>query len=413
MCEWRRACEIDLVDLKSGYPFWPVRDGLIQSYPRLDGDARCDVAVIGAGITGALVAHHLVRAGFDTLVVDRRDVGWGSTAASTALLQYEIDAPLVELMEMRGREHANRAYLSCRDAIGKLECLAGSLSGDFDFERKKSLYLGPRKRDRKFLRAELEARHAIGIRVDLLEEDDIASRFSFRRPAALLSYDAAQVDAYGFTHALLADAAQRGARVFDRTTVVDVDAANRGVTLVTADKAIVRARYLVFASGYETRDFLGESVARLASTYALASEPLESIEGWGEDQCMIWEHAHPYLYLRTTADGRVIIGGEDEYFHNPARRDHLLPAKTDKLVARFRELFPDIELDVGFSWTGTFGESKDGLAYIGAHRHWPSSYFALGYGGNGITYGIIAAEIIRDALCGRENDQAELFRFDR
>jgi glycine/D-amino acid oxidase-like deaminating enzyme len=401
------------VDLKSGYPFWPVRDGLIQSYPRLDGDARCDVAVIGAGITGALVAHHLVQEGFDTLVVDRRDAGWGSTAASTALVQYEIDVPLVDLMEMRGREHATRAYLACRDAIGKLECLAASLSGGVDFERKKSLYLGTRKRDRKFLRAELEARRAIGIRVDLLEDDDIASRFCFRRPVALLSYDAAQVDAYGFTHALLADAAQRGARVFDRTTVVDIDATNRGVILVTADKAIVRARYLVFASGYETRDFLEESVATLASTYALASEPLESIEGWGEDQCMIWEHADPYLYLRTTADGRVIIGGEDEYFRNPARRDRLLPAKTEKLVARFGELFPDIDLEVGFSWTGTFGETKDGLAYIGAHRAWPSSHFALGYGGNGITYGIIAAEIIRDALCGRDNDQAELFRFDR
>jgi glycine/D-amino acid oxidase-like deaminating enzyme len=401
------------VDLKSGYPFWPVNDGLIHTYPRLDGDARCEVAIIGAGITGALVAQHLVAAGFDTMVLDRRDVGWGSTAASTALLQYEIDMPLVELSEMRGREHATRAYLACRDAIGKLEHLADSLSGRFDFERKKSLFLATRKRDRKFLRAELEARHAIGIRVDWLDEDDIASRFSFRRPAALLSYDAAQVDAYGFAHALLADGARRGLRVFDRTTVVDIDAAERGVTLVTADKAVVRARYLVFASGYETRDFLGENVAKLASTYAFASEPLRSADGWGEDQCMIWEHAHPYLYLRTTADGRVIVGGEDENFRNPAHRDRLLTAKTEKLVARFRELFPHIELEVGFSWTGTFGETKDGLAYIGAHRDWPSSYFALGYGGNGITYSLIAAEIIRDSLCGRANDQAELFRFGR
>ncbi len=401
------------MDLKSGYPFWPVNDGLIHTYPRLDGDARCEVAIIGGGITGALVAHYLVEAGFDTMVLDRRDVGWGSTAASTALLQYEIDMPLVELTEMRGRDHATRAYLACRDAIGKLEDLADSLSGPFDFERKKSLYLATRKRDRKFLRAELEARHAIGVRVDWLDEDDIASRFSFRRPAALLSYDAAQVDAYGFAHALLADGARRGLRVFDRTTVVDIDAAERGVTLVTADKAVVRARYLVFASGYETRDFLEENVAKLASTYAFASEPLRSVDGWGENQCLIWEHAHPYLYLRTTADGRVIVGGEDENFRNPAHRDRLLAAKTEKLVTRFRELFPHIELEVGFSWTGTFGETKDGLAYIGAHRDWPSSYFALGYGGNGITYSLIAAEIIRDSLCGRENDQAELFLFDR
>ena len=401
------------MDLKSGYPLWPVSDGLIRTYPRLDGDANCEVAIIGAGITGALVAHHLMRAGFDTLVVDRRDVGWGSTAASTALLQYEIDVPLVDLTEMRGREHATRAYLACRDAIGKLAALAESLAGDFGFERKKSLYLGTRKRDRKFLRAEWEARRAIGLRVDWLDEDDIASRFSFRRPAALLSHDAAQVDAYSFTHALLASAAREGVRVFDRTTVVEIDASARGVALVTADKTIVRARYLVFASGYETRDFLRGDVAKLASTYALATEPLASIEGWGEDECLIWERAHPYLYLRTTRDRRVIIGGEDEDFRNPERRDRLLSRKTEKLAARFRELFPQMDCEIGFSWTGTFGETKDGLAYIGTHPDWPSAYFALGYGGNGITYALIAAEIIRDGLCGRENDDAELFRFGR
>ncbi|HEY2379207.1 MAG TPA: FAD-dependent oxidoreductase [Gemmatimonadaceae bacterium] len=401
------------MDLKSGYPLWPVNDGLIHTYPRLDGDARCDVAIVGGGITGALVAHHLIEAGFDALVVDRRDVGWGSTAASTALLQYEIDVPLVELIEMRGRDHANRAYLACRDAIGKLERVAKASSGSFGFERKKSLYLATGKRDRRLLRAELEARHAIGIRVDWLDEEDITARFPFRRPAALLSHDAAQVDAYGFAHALFGDAARRGLRVFDRTTVMDIDATARGVTLVTADKCLVRARYLVFATGYETRDFLDDRVAHLASTYAFASEPLAPIAGWGEDHCMIWEHAHPYLYLRTTADGRVIVGGEDEDFSNPARRDRLLAAKTAKLAARFRALFPDVELEVGFSWAGTFGETRDGLAYIGTHPDWPSSYFALGYGGNGITYGIIAAEIIRDALTGQANDQAELFCFGR
>ena len=401
------------MDLKSGYPFWPVNDGLLHTYPRLDADARCDVAIIGAGITGALVAWHLLEAGFDTLVLDRREVGWGSTAASTALLQYEIDVPLIDLTEMRGADVANRAYLACRDAIRKLEHLSASLSSPFPVERKRSLYLATRKRDRKHFRAELEARRAIGIEVDFLDETDIAARFSFRRPAALLSYDAAQVDAYGFTHALFANAVGRGLRIYDRTAVVNVDASSRGVRLVTADKCTVRARQLVFASGYETRDFLRENVARLASTYAFASEPIGAIEGWGEEQCIMWEHSRPYLYLRTTTDGRILVGGEDENFRDPARRDRLLPKKTETLLSRFRELFPHIDLDVAFSWAGTFGETKDGLAYIGPHGDWPSCYFALGYGGNGITYGIIAAEVIRDMLCGRANENADLFRFGR
>ena len=64
-------------------------------------------------------------------------------------------------------------------------------------------------------------------------------------------------------------------------------------------------------------------------------------------------------------------------------------------------------------WAGTFGETKDGLAYIGATPEFPNAYFALGYGGNGIVYSLIAAEIIRDAFLGQPNPQHELFSFDR
>jgi len=401
------------MDLKSGYPFWPVNDGLIATYPRLTSDIRCDVAILGGGITGALVAHHLVEAGIDTVVIDRRDIGWGSTAASTALLQYEIDASLIDLAERYGQEVASRAYLACLEAIPKLEALAHSCSMDTGFERKKSLYLATKKRQRKELREELDARRAIGIRVDWLDEQDIAERFSFRRPAGLLSADAAQVDAYAFAHGLIADAVKRGLRVFDRSAIIGVDARDAGVTLTSVEQWCIEAKHVGFAAGYETRDFLKEQVADLVSTFAVASEPMSDIPGWNEDRCVIWEHSRPYLYLRTTKDNRVIIGGEDEPFRDPNRRDRMLPKKAERLGERFRELFPDVDFHVEFSWAGTFGETKDGLAYIGAHKRWPSSFFALGYGGNGITYSLIAAEIIRDALLGKVHRHADLFRFDR
>ena len=401
------------MDLTSGYPFWPIRDGLPAAYPMLDADIRCDAVVLGAGITGAMIAHELVDAGFDTVVVDRREVAWGSTAASTGLLQYEIDVPLTDLMAMRGRECATRAYLACRDAIGKLDQLARTVAADVGFERKRSLYLASTPEDREKLRAECDLRREIGIDVDFLSDSDICARFPFRRSAALLSYDAAQVDTYGFAHALLRYAAARGLRVFDRTPVVDIDASRRGVRLVAENRCVIRARHLVFATGYETRDYFDESVAKLASTYAVASEPLPPRETWGEDECLIWESGRPYLYLRTTSDRRVVVGGEDEPFRDAKRRDRLLPAKTETLVGRVKALFPDTDFRPAFAWTGTFGDTKDGLAYVGAHPRWPSSLFALCYGGNGITYGVLAAELVRDALRGRHNDNADLFRFDR
>ena len=166
--------------------------------------------------------------------------------------------------------------------------------------------------------------------------------------------------------------------MFDRTAAARIESSKRGVTVVTPDKHRIRACAVVFATGYETQGFLKPKVARLVSTYALASEPARGLEGWGEDECVISEHAHPYLYLRTTPEGRVIVGGEDENFRDPDHRDRLLPRKTKALNKRFRALFPGIQLDVAFAWAGTFGETEDGLAYIGPHADWPNAYFALG-----------------------------------
>jgi glycine/D-amino acid oxidase-like deaminating enzyme len=123
--------------------------------------------------------------------------------------------------------------------------------------------------------------------------------------------------------------------------------------------------------------------------------------------------AVPYLYLRTTDDNRVFVGGEDDRFGNPEKRDRQVKAKTDRLAKRFCEMFPAVELEVAYRWAGTFGETEDGLPFIGQIPQMPRCYFALGFGGNGIIHSMIAAEIIRDAVLNRRNTDARLFRFDR
>jgi glycine/D-amino acid oxidase-like deaminating enzyme len=83
------------MDLRSGQPYWLIKNGPLASYPPLERRQTCEVAIIGGGITGALVAHRLVGEGVETVLVDKREVAMGSTAASTALLQYATDKSIV------------------------------------------------------------------------------------------------------------------------------------------------------------------------------------------------------------------------------------------------------------------------------------------------------------------------------
>ena len=83
------------------------------------------------------------------------------------------------------------------------------------------------------------------------------------------------------------------------------------------------------------------------------------------------------------------------------------------MVSDFNRVFPDIEFKPEFSWTGTFGATMDGLPYIGEYQSLQNSYFSLGFGGNGITFSLIAAQIITDLITGKKNKDAEIFSFKR
>ena len=149
------------------------------------------------------------------------------------------------------------------------------------------------------------------------------------------------------------------------------------------------------------------------STYAVASEAKSDIHPFWKNDMLIWNTANPYLYLRTTVDGRIIVGGRDENFYSPQKRDTLLLKKTKQLITDFKILFPDISFLPEFSWTGTFGTTTDGLPFIGTYPKLTNSFFALGYGGNGIVFSQIASEILADMVAGKKNKYGDLFSFGR
>ncbi|RJF71629.1 FAD-binding oxidoreductase [Deinococcus cavernae] len=399
------------MDLRTGRAYWPIHNGLMHTYPPLQKDERADVLVIGAGITGALCADELTKVGLDVVMLDTRDAAFGSTSASTALLQYEIDTNLVDLIPMIGQAQAERAYQLCRESIDIVRHLVTELPDDCGFRQRGSLYYASHRRDVRLLQAECEARRRAGLEVHLLEGADVKKQFGLAAPAALFSEAGAEVDPYRLAQHLLWRVQRRGARVHDRTRVMRLDEDRHGLSAHTERGFKVRARWVLVATGYEAEQFLGKRLAQLKNSYALASEPLED-EFWPSG-CLIWETARPYLYARTTADGRVIVGGEDDDFHSPARRERALAGKARKLERKLEKLLPHLHLETAFAWAGTFGETKDGLAFIGPKHQNAHLLFALGYGGNGITYSVQAARMLTAHIQGHTDPDMTIFRLDR
>jgi glycine/D-amino acid oxidase-like deaminating enzyme len=403
----------DPLDLKSGIPWWPVKNGLLHAFPRLDRDRRCDVAVIGAGITGALVADGLARAGHDVVVLERGEVGWGSTAASTALVQYEIDTSLRDLAGFVGARDATRAYLACADAVARIGTLARAVR-DVAYEPVGSLYYASRAADAPELREECAARRDAGLEVEWLDRAALAGRYGLRAEGAILSARAARLDPYRFASRLLHRLRRRGAAVHDRTPVVALEAGPRGVVLRTDRGQRIDARHVVVAAGYECERWLAQRVACNRSTYAFVTDPQPAGALGPLARTLVWETARPYLYLRTTIDRRLIVGGADDDVDVPARRDRRVDAKARTLGRRVRALFPHLDTAPAFAWGGTFAETADGLPFFGPHaQHGSRVLFAMAYGGNGITYAMLGADVLRAHIERKAHPLKRLFGFAR
>ncbi|WP_305806130.1 FAD-dependent oxidoreductase [Stenotrophomonas sp. YIM B06876] len=401
------------MDLKSGYPYWAIKNGLMHAFPRLEQDLRCDVLVVGGGITGALIADELGRHGHQVVVVEQRDVGWGSSAASTALLQYEIDTHMVDLARQYGEQNALLAYRACAEAIPMLQALCKPLR-DVDFAPMHSLYYASKRGHRRALAAEFALRRRHGFDVQWLEPADIQDGFGFSAPAAILSRLAARVDPYRLAYRLLARLEKHGAAVFDRTRIEHLQATQRRVLATTADGHRIRANHLVMAAGYASQQWLRQPVARNRSSYAFITDPMSEAQLGRLGNTMLWESARPYLYLRSSGDGRLLVGGDDDSIDLPARRDARVERKAGKLLKKLTGLFPQLEPVVAFSWGGTFAETADGLPFFGPHpQYGPRLHFAMAYGGNGITYSMLGAGLIRAGIEKRPHPLAQLFSFRR
>lgn len=401
------------MDLKSGHPWWAVQNGLPHAFPPLESDLRCDVAVIGAGITGALIADELAAHGHDVVVIDRRDAGGGSTSASTALLQYEIDTHMTELCGKFGEADAVLAYRACAEAIPLLAERASAFR-DVGFAHMSSLYYASKRRHRGDLQDEYALRLRHGFDVTWLEPGAIEERFGFRAPAAILSALAARIDPYAMAYRLLRRMEKAGTSVFDRTQVERIEVGPRDVVLSTPGGHRLTARHLVVAGGYESQDLLRQRVASNRSSYAFVTEPLHEDQLGPLRDTMLWESARPYLYMRTTADGRLLVGGEDDTVDVAAKRDAQLTRKTQKLRKQVEALLPHLPVEPAFAWAGTFAETRDGLPFFGPHQeHGSRVLFAMAYGGNGITYSMLGAGLLRALIERRKHPLARLFGFGR
>lgn len=395
-------------DLRTGRSLWADGPGLGVPIRPLTQAISVDVAVIGAGISGAFMAHGLAR-DFSVAVLDRRPPLMGSTVASTALLQWEIDLPLVELCKKIGPANARRAYARSRAAVDHLRDIVARERIPCGLKPSRTLYLAGDEYGFRALEAEADARAAMGLESAFVPAAALRADYGIDRTGAILSDGSARADPARLAAGLLRRAQKAGARVFSPVEVMQAVSDPDGVTLITDAGHAVRARTVVFCCGYEFPEGVPTPGAKVISTWALATTPRTPCPPWLREM-LVWEASDPYLYFRMARDGRLIVGGEDEDSSTAHASIPELKRKTDRISRKLKALLPMVEFEVDHSWAGAFGESATGLPSIGPVPDMDHAFAVMGFGGNGITYSVIASQVVGAAIRGRTELDADLYR---
>jgi glycine/D-amino acid oxidase-like deaminating enzyme len=403
--------------LRYGSSYWLARPDArgVPSYPRHHGHLDVDIAIVGGGFTGSAAAYVLANAGVRVAVFEQSQIGHGSAAASTALLMQEPDHYFVELARRYGAHAARRIWRLSRVAVRDLiRTLEGMKCG---LEVVPSLHLATSVAGARALRRDYHARRGAGLGGRLLDAAALRRKAGVEGQAAILTSGNAVVNPFRATHALARAARRAGAAVFERSEVVQMGGLP-GAMRVTTSRGSARCKQVLIATGFATPAFKPlHAHFKMATTYVIATAPLppDSSARMPDGHPMFWDAERPYHYFRRTDDGRLLFGGEDRPVPRTKRARHAALVKAAGLLrTTLHDLYPHLDpLDIEHAWEGLFATTPDGLPYIGEHPDYPGHLFALGYGGNGMTFGFLAPHILLRRYRDRARPVDALFGFDR
>ena len=249
-----------------------------------------------------------------------------------------------------------------------------------------------------------------GIAAVLLNAGQLRDRFSMKRTAAIVSPISASANPAQLTAGLWRKAQADGVSIVQEVEITDIRSIGNWNVVATSKGEILQAKHVVFCTGYEFLNSVANQGHRIVSTWALATRSNHPRPQWLKDY-VVWEASDPYLYFRSTPDGRIIVGGEDEESATAFQDSVKLSSKSRILRQKLSDLLAIPIEEADYQWAAAFGITTDGLPMIGLVPGLNNVYAAMGYGGNGITFSQIAAEIVSAAIFGHDDPDSQLFAF--
>ena len=386
----------------------------VPAYPRHRGHLDTDVVIVGGGLTGCATAYAFAGAGIKVAVIEAGRIGRGSSGSSAGWISDDPGVSFLEVEKALGLRAARSAWQVWRRAALDFGALIRRLKLKCDFEPRSALLVATTPEQAARLKREQKARRDAGLTAALAKAGATAAEVGIAGLAALSSRDGATIDPYRATLGLAAAAAERGARLLERSPASRIKFGRRWVDVRTA-AGTIRANRAVIATGTPTALFA--SLARhfwFRHSFLVLTEPVPArIRGQlGRRKAVVRDSALPPHVIRWVDDARVLIAGADSDAVPPRLRDKVIVQRTGQLMYELSTTYPDISgILPAHGWEAPYGRTAEGLPFIGPHRNFPRHLFAFGDASHSVTGAYLASRILLRHFLDELDSADDVFGF--
>jgi gamma-glutamylputrescine oxidase len=368
--------------------------------PPLAGDLDCEVCVVGGGLTGVTAALALAERGFDTVLLEAEQVGWGASGRNGGQIHSGFNPDLAEITALVGAADARALWAMAEDAKAILRGRIHRHAIACDL-RRGLIYAASRSRHldeiAAWQREWTESCRYPHLR--RLDRDEMRAQVA--SPAycgGLLDEDGGQLHPLNYLLGLATAAVQAGVRLFEGSAVTGLDPGDhrRGPS-VTTGHGRVRARWLVVATNGGPPP-LAPAMDRIimpVQTTLVVTEPLgaDTAAALVPSDLPVCDLTFTIRYFRRTPDHRLMFGGGVSYGQVPQ------PGARWAGRRRLATVFPQLRgVGIDCCWSGTVAMTRNRLPHFG--RLGPATLFAHGYSGHGLAFTALAGTVLAEAVAG-------------
>jgi glycine/D-amino acid oxidase-like deaminating enzyme len=381
--------------------------------PNLTGQARCDVAIVGAGFTGLWAAYYLKRLapGLDVAVVEREIAGYGPSGRNGGWVSSGIPGNANVYRRLGGSEPVRRALRETQATVDEIGRIAAAEGIDCGFVKAGTVTVATTEPQRARLLPVHASNHDGADDQYQLSSDELQQLV--RIPgvlAAVFSPHAARVNPARLVRGLAAACERLGVTIYERTNAVEL-----APQVVRCGGGELRADTVLQATeSYSTQ--LPNQRMKYLPLYSLmiATEPLPATTwheiGW-PDGLLVADFHHLFFYAQRTADGRIAIGGRGAPYtlREPiSERNERSESVARRLRETLRRHFPPAaDARVTHQWGGPLAVPRDWSMSVTFDRR-DRMGWAGGYSGHGVAAANIAGRTLADLVLDRQSDLVTL-----